>query len=340
MTVKPSTIKLLLTTTALFSLLISLYLLSFRNSGTVLSATAGHLVISELQITGDGGVDDEFVELYNPTASDIVMDSWRLTRKNSSGTEANLVSVLSGTVPAHGFFLITDADGYNGATSGDANYSATSNQMTNNYTVLLYSDAGVTLVDKVGFGTAADFENAAFADNPGSESSIERKPGDSSPSAGNGEDTDDNSNDFLLRQVSDPQNSESPAEIPVSPTLTETTTATVTLTPTVELTPTTEVSPTLEPTPTTEPTPSLEPTNIPTPTDLPTVTPTQELTPTLEPTPTAMPTPTLEPTPTPVEHFLSVFSFPHSTTVCKMTLQKFKFFFGYMYFPQVTCYRV
>jgi hypothetical protein len=295
-------IKLLLTSIALLTLLTIFYLLAFKHTSKVFSATAGHIVISEVQISGDGGVNDEFVELYNPTGSDVTMDSWRLTRKNSSGTEANLVLSLYGTIPAHGFFLITDGDGYNGATSADANYSATSNQMTNNYTVLLYSDTGTTLVDEVGFGSAADYEGTPFPDNPATDGSIERKPGESKPNAGNGEDTDDNSTDFSLRDTSEPQNSNSPIEVPATPTPTEPPT------PSEEVTPTEELSST--------------------------PIPTEEVTPTEEPKPTLLPTPQSQ------EHILGLFPFRGTTTICRMTMQKFRFFFSYMYFPQITCNRV
>lgn len=190
------------------------------------SQVANHVVISEVQIAGDGEAssDDEFVELYNPTSSPVVMDGWKLTRKNSSGTEANLVLSLNGTVPAHGYFLIADSDGYNGAATADANYSASSNQMTNNYTVLLYSDNQITLVDKLGFGSSFDPETTSFASSPGQNESVERKAYSASTQAameggldsdkGNGYDSDNNSTDFILRTVSDPQNSSSLSELP------------------------------------------------------------------------------------------------------------------------------
>lgn len=189
------------------------------------SGIATQVVISEVQIKGDGRNinDDEFVELYNPTSTQIVMDRWRLTRKNSAGSQENLVLILSGTIPAFRHFLIVDGDGYNGSVSGDALYSAPHNALTNNYTVLLYSDAG-TLVDKVGFGVPSDSETTPFSSNPSNNGSIERKAYSSSteismtsgPDAtmGNGYDTDNNSNDFVTRTTSDPQNTASSPEMP------------------------------------------------------------------------------------------------------------------------------
>lgn len=100
-------------------------------SSPVTAAIVSHFVISEVQISGDGATpaSDEFVELYNPANTAVVMDNWKLTRKNSAGTEANLVASLDGT-------------GYNGSTSLDVPYSAPSNALTNNYTVLLHDGGG------------------------------------------------------------------------------------------------------------------------------------------------------------------------------------------------------
>ncbi len=178
------------------------------------SAPASYVVISEVKTNGAG--DDEFVELYNPTGSAVTMSGWRLTRMNSTGTEANLVATLSGTIPAYGYFLITHPTSYTGATAADTVYSAPSNALTNNYTVLLYSDAGVTRVDKVGFGSAVDFEGAAFTTSPGLTESIERLPGANFPSQGNGVDTNNNSRDFATRNTPEPQNS-TMTENPMAP---------------------------------------------------------------------------------------------------------------------------
>jgi hypothetical protein len=250
-------------------------------------AWGDHVVISEIQIFGDGGspANDEFVELFNPTDSPVTMSGWRLRRKNSSGTEANLVAVLNGTIPAHAYYLIADGAGYNGTITPDSVYSAVSYEMTNNYTVLLYSDAGATLVDKVGFGTAVDYESSPFASNPPANGSLERI---------SNIDTDNNSLDFRLRTTADPENSGfvEPTTIP-TPTPEPTTTPTETPLPPATPTPTPEptVEPTATPTPTETPTPVPTETPSPTPEETPTPVPTE--------TPTPTPEPTIEPTPIP-----------------------------------------
>ena len=285
--------------------------------------TANHIVISEIQISGDGAdpANDEFVELYNPTNSAVVMTSWRLTRKNSSGTQANLVAALNGTIPAHGYFLIGHGTGYNGSATLDVNYSAPSNALTNNYSVLLYSDAGLTLVDKVAFGTGTDPEGTVFSTNPSANNSIERKANSASTSAsmsiggadelaGNGEDTNNNSADFVARTTSQPQNSSSVEPLSATNTPTNTLTFTPSSTNTDTPTDTATSLPTDTPTDTATslPTDTFTPTNtdtatatdtptdVATATDTLTSTATQTYTPTFTPTDTATHTPTSTPT--------------------------------------------
>ncbi len=276
---------------------------------SLFAAPADYVVISEIKHHAGG--TDEFVELYNPTASDISLDGWKLTRKNSTGTEANLVSAFNDTaiIPAHSFFLITHPQAES-SPSADYVYSAASNALTNNYTVLLYDNSEEPqLVDKVGYGTAADFETEA-SPNPNAAESLERKAFSTSTvdsmttgddaNQGNSEDSNDNFNDFIIRTTPNPQNS-SVTEIPSSITPTPTPTPTPTdVTPSP--TPTDEVTPT----PTTQPSPT--PTTVPSPT------------PTITPTPTTQPTPT--PTPTP----RLIVEFTYSSTKCYIGARPYTIF--------------
>jgi len=271
-----------------------------RQPGSIYSAVAEHVVISEVKVEG-GVARDEFVELYNPTNSAIDLDGWRLTRKTSAGSESNLVSSLTGIIPAKGFFLITHPD--NNIVEPDLMYSATSNSISANNTVLLYSDASLTLVDKVGMGIEAADPEATASAEPLAGQSIERKANQASTSVsmtvgadisqGNGEDSDNNANDFIVRETPDPQNSSSGLE-PVSGSTPEpTATPEPTVTPTPEITPTPIPTATLTPSPTPTQTPEVtpEPTNTPVPTSTPTpsVSPTPQ--PTVNPTPRPWPWP-------------------------------------------------
>lgn len=194
------------------------------------------VLISEVQIQGTTAYD-EFIELYNPTGTSVDLAGWRLTKKISSGTQNNLKSSLSGIVEPYSYRLYAHT-GYTGSVSPDDRYST--NSVTDNNTVILYSDSGITVIDKVGMGEAMDFETkATFL--PKAFESIERITSI---------DTDDNSVDFHLRPLSNPQNSAS-ASAYITPTATSTPTSTPT--PTETPTPTPALTPAATPTPTTAP---------------------------------------------------------------------------------------
>src|SRR3989344_235380 len=86
---------------------------------------------------------------------------------------------FSGVIPAFGYFLIVPQD-YTGSGAPNLRYSGASYSIAQkNNTVLLYGNYG-TLLDKVGFGAAVDFENVPFACEAESQclpktKSIERK---------------------------------------------------------------------------------------------------------------------------------------------------------------------
>jgi len=337
-------------------LLLALILLAFVfvKPHTVAHSAANHIVISEIQIGGDDA-GDEFVELYNPTSNPVDLTGWRLRRQNNTGTTIqNLVGSMTGTIPAHGYYLVAKSE-YDGEVAPDAFYSASSSALTTNNTLTLFSDAGTTVVDKVGFGTGViDFETASFSANPTANGSIERKALVSSTSEsmgsggldeelGNGNDTDDNESDFVTRETSDPQNStmsENPN--PATPTPTEEPTPTVTPTPTEEPspTPTQEATPTPTTSPTSTPTPTPTASPTPTVTETPTPTTTPSITPTITPSPTAIPTPTSTPTPTITPtpfQVLGVFNLPNKTITCGWIFKNVKIGMINFKMPKLVC---
>ena len=314
--------------------------------GTPISqaATASHVVISEISLSGFT-TSDEFVELYNPTDQDINLQNWRLRKKTDSGAESNLVASLSGVIKSHGYFLIVPQTGYMGLVPGDRTFSVAGAQLAQDNTVLLYSDAGITLVDKVGFGAVVDREGTAAA-NPIVGEGLERKANSNSTVEsmvegvdkflGNGEDTDNNSSDFIKRVVSNPQNANSALEPVATPTPTTTSTPTVTVTPT----PTETITPTPTETTTPTPTPTLTETQTPTITETPTPSPMVTPTPTATPSPTVLPTatptatvtPTVTVTPTP-----TVSPFPRFNVVCTTRMMNFHIFNVTFSVPLVSC---
>ncbi|MCX6766602.1 MAG: lamin tail domain-containing protein [Candidatus Moranbacteria bacterium] len=160
-------------------------------------ATVSHIIINEIQTAGASS-NDEFIELFNPTDTPVILDGFKLGKRTKSGSESTLLSSATstkflGAIPAHGYFLIAHPD-YKGALPADLIYSSSSNISSDN-TLLLYDKSG-TLLDKVGFGTAIDSEGSP-ASNPSSNQSIERK---------NFIDTDNNATDFSINTSPSPQN--------------------------------------------------------------------------------------------------------------------------------------
>lgn len=304
--------------------LISILGVAFLLHSKSVSAAVTHIVISQVQIAG-ATTDDEFVELYNPTNNPVDLSGYRLRRESQSGgSPSNLVASMSGVIPAHGYFLIAFPVSYTGSATPDAFYSATSSAIAPNNTVLLYSDAGITLIDKVGIGIAVDNETASAA-TPSAGGSVQRKLDDT---LGHGLDTNNNSSDFEVLITSTPRNSSVKSP---SPTINPSPTANPTSTPVPSPTPTLEPSPT----PTTEP--SITPTETPTPSPSPTPTTEPSVSPTTIPSPTVIPSPTMTPTisPTPTPGGRIIVQGPLFT--CRVYYKPWKFFNKIHYFPFVIC---
>lgn len=185
-------------------------LLALLCLSVVLNAQAtapDHIVISEVQIEGVTS-KDEFIELLNPTASPISMVGWELKRWTKSGTEYPLLPTTGFadvTLGPHSCFLIAHPD-YQGNVTPNKTYASSNNIAADN-TVFLRNDADV-VVDMVGMGEATIFESAATV-NPDTGKSISRKDvllG--SGAQGPAQDTDDNSQDFVLQDTPNPQNSD------------------------------------------------------------------------------------------------------------------------------------
>ncbi len=173
------------------------------------SSTADHVVIS--QVYGGGGnskavYKSDFIELYNPTDEDVSLDGWSVQwlAKNTfstynPGTDGKLLTELTGTIKAGGYYLIKEADGENkdnapelpepdavgiiamSAKEGAAALSNDSEKITDK------SDEN--LVDLVGIGGAQEYETKPAAAMSNSTAAIRKDPA---------VDTDDNSADFKI----------------------------------------------------------------------------------------------------------------------------------------------
>jgi len=166
------------------------FLIALAISPTVHAATVTHVVIAKIQIVGTSA-KDEFVELYNPTDAPVSISGWRLSKQTASGTTANLLTTFpDSTIASKGALRIASSD-YAGSVTADLTYS-TQNSIAAGNTILLYSDNGNTVIDKVGFGSATNVEGSA-APNPESGQVLSRRYANEQI-----QDTDNNAADFEL----------------------------------------------------------------------------------------------------------------------------------------------
>ena len=202
--------------------------------GTVTVATppppvlTNHVVISELAPAGPSGAGDEFVELHNPTNADVSLSNWKLLYKAATGGSfaTSYTFSIGAKISARGYYLLElsflNSGTYSGSTLSNGSYSLA--MAGNGGHVRLVQADGVTVVDTVGYGTANVPEGSAITGTLATSGSYERKAvststaatmavGGSDATRGNGYDSDNNANDFVLRATRQPQNSASATEI-------------------------------------------------------------------------------------------------------------------------------
>ena len=224
------------------NILLTFLLNSLFVSTSIFGQAANHIVISE--VYGGGGnsgstLKNDFIELYNPTASMVDLSGWSVQYNSATGTSSWLVTNLTGTIAPHGFFLVQEAQGTGGSQSlptpdvtGTLALSSTAGKiaLVNSTTALSGAvSTGSSIVDMVGFGSTANaYEGSGPAPAPSNTTSIERKANSNSTSAtmgvggadelaGNGYDSDNNAADFVTRSTPQPQNSASPIEPTLGP---------------------------------------------------------------------------------------------------------------------------
>jgi len=165
------------------------------------------ILINEIQIAGQT-VDDEFIELYNPNETPINLSGYVLKKKSNTGVESTLVTSSrfeNKIIPAKGFLLLAREGYYQGSTLPDI-FWPKSYWLASDNTVIFYDPSG-KIVDKVGWGNAADFESQPFPQNPEKNQSLERI---------NFQDTDNNAKDFQLQLTPSPSKFKNPIKVTLS----------------------------------------------------------------------------------------------------------------------------
>jgi hypothetical protein len=200
------------------------------------TALSTNIVISQFRTNGSGGPTDEFVEIFNPTGSDINISGWNIRYSSSNGTpitRCTIPSVPSAVVLSPGQHYLIASGGFDDGYVVDL---ACDLAMADDGGIAVtLGDTANTVVDAVGMSTGTAFkEGAVLAPlNNGDESYI-RRPYNSWHGC---YDNKDNSMDFVVSSPAQPQNMSSPSfDCGSMPTATNTPTLTETGTPT--LTPT------------------------------------------------------------------------------------------------------
>ena len=149
------------------------------------------VVINE--VYGGGGnsgsvLNNDFVELYNPTGAPIDVTGWVIEQRSASNGLGGKAT-LTGVVPAKGYYLVQGAAGNNSPAPLPAPDATATLNFGGTKAIAALFDASGTQVDLVGWGTATQFEGAA-APATANSTSIQR--------AAVGVDTDNNAADFIV----------------------------------------------------------------------------------------------------------------------------------------------
>jgi uncharacterized protein len=178
-----------------------LVLMSVADQARLGAQSGTSVVISEFRTRGPLGGNDEFVELFNPTAAPVDISGWTIQGSNSGGTTSVRATIPTNTILDAGcYFLVvnsTATTGYSGSVGGNLTFTT---GITDDGGVALR--VGTTSVDQVGMSAGSAFGEgtrlAAFGSTNG-DRSYARTP---SPSS----DTGDNATDFAMTTPSGPQN--------------------------------------------------------------------------------------------------------------------------------------
>lgn len=190
-------IKPLLSIMLVVLMLITMFPTSFN---TVFAAQANHVVISEAY--GGGGnsgaqYKNDFIELYNPTSSDVDISGWEVQYASTTGGFNNNFTIASGTIKAGEYYLIQAAAGSFGTLDLPTPDAICNLAMGASGFKLKIVKSDGYVVDFVGAGSANGYEGSGPAPAPSNTTSVQRKDNDGSKSGTtNGWDTENNGNDF------------------------------------------------------------------------------------------------------------------------------------------------
>ena len=198
--------------------------MSATSTQTILPA----LKVSEVKAAASSNTQDEFVELYNFGDFDLNISTSTLFMHLRNGAVNTVVPLIlmKTQIPGKGYFLVGNQTSYSGSVSLDANYASSTDILTGNSGIYISasSTADQLVIDLLGMGSSAIKETATTTVLAAGKS-YERKAQTASATStmavgggdefkGNSQDSNNNSQDFLLRDIPQPQNSMSQKEFP------------------------------------------------------------------------------------------------------------------------------
>lgn len=182
--------------------------LIFVPSTTLAAPDGSNVVISEIQAGGATLGTDEFIELYNPTGGSISIAGWKIQYKQATGGSfSTKVTIAAGVSLSSNRHYLIAGSGYTGSVPADVPDSLGLSSTAGHVRIL---DAADVEVDRVGYGqstgTTADSPETSPINGIADGGSVERKLGGIN---GNATDSNNNSADFEIRSVGNPQNTSS-----------------------------------------------------------------------------------------------------------------------------------
>lgn len=132
----------------ILSLIILIILITLLTKAT---HAASAPLFSQIQIVGDS-VNDEYIELWNPSDTDVNLSGWSIRKKTKSDTTAKGTSLKTfstgDTIPARGYFLWTNSK----SIFSDFSDATTATSLTDDNSVALFDKNG-NQVDALTWGT-------------------------------------------------------------------------------------------------------------------------------------------------------------------------------------------
>ncbi len=122
-----------------FSLITILALMLMAVPMGSVNAASSSVVISEFRVRGPNGGSDEFIELYNLSASSVNISGWKINGSNNAASTSTRATIPSGVNLGPGcYYLITNSSTNGGPYSGSVTGNLT-------YATGITDDGGVAL---------------------------------------------------------------------------------------------------------------------------------------------------------------------------------------------------